>query len=171
MFSADSEVSAEGKAKKKKKQTRFIAGLGRTYSTNRVAPPAFGFEAGISTIYVIFKTGKSVFTTKDFVLTLRTASYILSPSMRKKTLNPPTKAEIRILQILWRLGPSTVRRVHEELGEAGGGYTSALKVMQIMLEKGFLSRNDQNRTHVYAAAVPEAEAKRGLVRDLMERAF
>jgi BlaI family penicillinase repressor len=91
--------------------------------------------------------------------------------MRKKTLNPPTKAEIRILQVLWRLGPSTVRSVYEQLGEAGGGYTSVLKVMQIMLEKGILSRNDENRTHVYAAAVPEAEAKRGLVQEFIERAF
>lgn len=91
--------------------------------------------------------------------------------MRTRTLNPPTKAEIRILQVLWRLGPGTVRRVHEQLGQAGGGYTSVLKVMQIMLEKGFLSRNDENRTHVYAAAIPEAETKRGLVQELLERAF
>jgi BlaI family penicillinase repressor len=89
--------------------------------------------------------------------------------MSRKTLNPPTKAEIRILQVLWRFGPRTVRRVYEELGEAG--YTSVLKIMQIMLEKGLLSRNDDNRTHVYAAAVPEAEAKRGLVQELMEKAF
>jgi predicted transcriptional regulator len=90
--------------------------------------------------------------------------------MQKKTLNRPTKAELRILQVLWRLGPSTVRRVYEELGEAGG-YTSVLKTMQIMLEKGFLSRNAEDRTHIYAAEVPEAEAKRGLVQELIEKAF
>ena len=90
--------------------------------------------------------------------------------MQKKTLNRPTKAELRILQVLWRLGASTVRRVYEELGEAGG-YTSVLKTMQIMLEKGFLSRNAEDRTHIYAAEVPEAEAKRGLVQELIEKAF
>ena len=90
--------------------------------------------------------------------------------MQKKTLNRPTKAELRILQVLWRLGPSTVRRVYEEFGEAGG-YTSVLKTMQIMLEKGFLSRNAEDRTHIYAAEVPEAEAKRGLVQELIEKAF
>jgi BlaI family penicillinase repressor len=90
--------------------------------------------------------------------------------MRKKILSQPTKAELRILQVLWRLGPSTVRRVFEELGETTG-YTSALKLMQIMLEKGFLTRNDEDRTHIYKAAVPEAEAKRGLVQEFIEKAF
>ncbi len=90
--------------------------------------------------------------------------------MRKRILNQPTKAELRILQVLWRLGPSSVRRVYEELGETSG-YTSALKLMQIMLEKGFLIRNDEDRTHIYAAAVPETEAKRGLVLELIDKAF
>jgi BlaI family transcriptional regulator, penicillinase repressor len=90
--------------------------------------------------------------------------------MPKKSLNQPTKAELRILQVLWRHGPSTVRRVYEGLGEASG-YTSVLKLMQIMLEKGLLSRDAQDRTHVYTATVPETEAKRGLVQDLIEKAF
>lgn len=90
--------------------------------------------------------------------------------MRKKSFHQPTKAELRILQVLWRLGPSTVRKVFEELGDSGG-YTTVLKLMQIMLEKGFVSRDDKERTHVYAAVVREAEAKHSLVQELIEKAF
>ena len=82
----------------------------------------------------------------------------------------PTNAELRILEVLWEKGPSTVRQVHERLG-GEVGYTTALKLMQIMLEKGILSRNETERTHVYAAAAPAQSVKRNLALDLMHKAF
>ncbi len=82
----------------------------------------------------------------------------------------PTKAELRILQALWTLGPSTVREIIESLGP-DVGYTTALKTMQIMVEKGLLAREERGRAHVYRPVGPEAAAKRDLVGDLMDRAF
>jgi BlaI family transcriptional regulator, penicillinase repressor len=82
----------------------------------------------------------------------------------------PTNAELRILQILWRKGPSTVRDVQQELGEETG-YTTALKLMQIMVEKKLLKRSEENRTHVYEAAVKEGATKKTLVRDFLDKAF
>src|SRR4051794_38793397 len=90
--------------------------------------------------------------------------------MGKETSAQPTNAELKILQVLWRKGPSTVREVFEELG-GEGGYTTVLKMMQIMLEKGLLSRNESNRSHVYAAAAAEGRAKKTLVQDFMQKAF
>lgn len=82
----------------------------------------------------------------------------------------PTETELGILQVLWRNGPSTVRRVHEELG-AETGYTTILKLMQIMAEKGLLERDTGERTHIYHAAVSEDQTKRRIVRDLVDKAF
>jgi BlaI family penicillinase repressor len=90
--------------------------------------------------------------------------------MGRDTTLQPTNAELRILRILWKNGPSTVRHVFEEL-EGESGYTTVLKMMQIMLEKGLLTRNETDRSHVYAAAAPEARAKKSLVQDLMQKAF
>jgi predicted transcriptional regulator len=81
----------------------------------------------------------------------------------------PTSAELEILQILWRLGPVTVREVHAEL--PGKGYTTLLKLMQIMAEKGLVERDESARAHVYAAAYREDETKSQLLRDLLDRAF
>jgi predicted transcriptional regulator len=84
----------------------------------------------------------------------------------------PTDAELAILQVLWQLGPSTVRAVHAELGRvAGTGYTTVLKTMQIMFEKGLLERDTSQRAHVYTPARPAEEVRRSLVHDLAERAF
>jgi len=84
----------------------------------------------------------------------------------------PTDAELAILQVLWQNGPSTVRDVHEELGRAAGtGYTTVLKTMQIMFEKGLLERDTSQRAHVYSPARPAEEVRRSLVADLTERAF
>jgi BlaI family transcriptional regulator, penicillinase repressor len=84
----------------------------------------------------------------------------------------PTDGELRILRVLWARGPSTVREVHEALGgEREGGYTTALKLMQIMHEKRLVTRDESARTHVYAAATPPETTQRQLVRDLAERAF
>ena len=85
---------------------------------------------------------------------------------------PPTAAELAILQVLWRDGPSTVRDVHEAVyGETDTGYTSALKLMQNMLAKGLLTRADDARQHVYAAAVHERPTLNRLVGGWIDSAF
>lgn len=90
--------------------------------------------------------------------------------MNKPLLPRPTDAELAILRVLWRRGPSTVRQVLEELG-GETGYTTVLKLMQIMTEKGLVTRDESERTHVYEARLPEEETQKQLVTDLLERAF
>ncbi len=82
----------------------------------------------------------------------------------------PTPAELAILRVLWLRGPSTVRQVQEELGE-NTGYTTALKLMQIMCEKGLLLRDDSARVHIFRPAHPAHKTQSHLVRDLIDRAF
>jgi predicted transcriptional regulator len=91
-------------------------------------------------------------------------------------INPaprPTDAELAILRILWERGPSTVRQVHEVLAgrDRPTAYTTALKLMQIMTEKGLVRRDETDRTHVYHPRLTEEQTQRQLVRDLLERAF
>ena len=84
----------------------------------------------------------------------------------------PTDAELAILRVLWERGPSTVREVHDRLNvERETGYTTVLKFLQIMLEKGLVERDDAQRTHVYRAATEPDETRRELVEDLADRAF
>ena len=84
----------------------------------------------------------------------------------------PTDAELTFLRVLWEQGPSTVRQVHEALlREREAAYTSVLKMLQVMLEKGLVTRDDSERSHVYAAANDRASTQRGLVRDLLDKAF
>ena len=84
----------------------------------------------------------------------------------------PTTSELEILQILWERGPSTVREVHEVLSEKRPiGYTSVLKLMQIMTAKGTLCRNEQQRAHVYEAVQPAEKTKRQLALDILQRVF
>jgi BlaI family transcriptional regulator, penicillinase repressor len=84
----------------------------------------------------------------------------------------PTEAELAILGILWRQGPCTVREVQEELARRQPtGYTTALKLLQIMAGKGLVDRDESRRTHVYRASRPEEQTQRQLVGDLLERAF
>jgi predicted transcriptional regulator len=84
----------------------------------------------------------------------------------------PTNAELEILRVLWRRGPSTVREVHDALDPGREvGYTTVLKLLQIMADKRLVSRDASSRTHVYAAAVSEEATRRRLVRDLLDRAF
>ena len=90
--------------------------------------------------------------------------------MPKKNLPRPTDAELSILRVLWLRGSSTVRQVQEELGE-DTGYTTVLKFLQIMTEKGLVTREDSQRTHVFQASIPEEETQRQLVTDLLDRAF
>ena len=84
----------------------------------------------------------------------------------------PTDSELAILRILWERGPSTVRQVHEALAETRDtGYTTTLKLMQIMADKGLVKRDESARTHIYAALATEQQTQRQLVRDLVDRAF
>ena len=91
-------------------------------------------------------------------------------SLMKRPRRKPTDAELGILNVLWERGPSTVRQVAEALGREAG-YTTVLKLLQIMTEKGLVTRNETSRTHVYAAASSEDQTQRQLVSDLLERAF
>jgi predicted transcriptional regulator len=92
--------------------------------------------------------------------------------MAKSTLPRPTDGELAILRILWRRGPSTVREVLEALSKSHEtGYTTVLKMMQIMTEKGLLARDDADRTHVFEPRLAEEETQRQLLGDLLERAF
>jgi predicted transcriptional regulator len=84
----------------------------------------------------------------------------------------PTESELRILQVLWRRGPSTVREVHELVAaEKPSGYTTTLKFLQIMAGKGLVRREESSRTHVYEASRSEAETRRQLVGGLLDRVF
>src|SRR5580704_4339588 len=82
----------------------------------------------------------------------------------------PTDAELDILAVLWRNGPSTVREVHDALGKESG-YTTTLKQMQLMTEKGLLLRSERFRSHVYEAGVPKEQTQTQIAGDLLKRAF
>ena len=84
----------------------------------------------------------------------------------------PTDAELAILRVLWELGPSTVRQVHEVLSRARpSAYTTALKLLQIMTDKGLVRRDEADRTHIYHPRLSEEQTQRQLIRDLVDRAF
>lgn len=86
----------------------------------------------------------------------------------------PTESELAILQVLWANGPATVRQVNEQLNAKGGrtiGYTTTLKIMQIMLEKGLLSRNAESRSHIFSALVEESTVQRSLLSQFVNKAF
>lgn len=84
----------------------------------------------------------------------------------------PTDAELAILRVLWSRGPSTVRHVHDALaGSRETGYTTTLKLMQIMADKGLVTRDESSRTHVYAARASQDQTQQQLVSDLVDRAF
>jgi BlaI family penicillinase repressor len=86
--------------------------------------------------------------------------------LRKK----PTHAELEILHVLWNKGPSTVRQIAEVMGREAG-YTTILKLLQIMTEKRLVVRDETARTHVYQAAYTEDQTQRQLVTDLVDRVF
>lgn len=90
--------------------------------------------------------------------------------MARPALPRPTDAELAALRVLWRRGPSTVRQVHEDLG-GNVGYTTTLKLMQIMADKQLVERDESERSHVYRARYTEEKTQRQLVRDLLDRAF
>ncbi|MBI3940158.1 MAG: BlaI/MecI/CopY family transcriptional regulator [Acidobacteria bacterium] len=89
-----------------------------------------------------------------------------------KTLSRPTRAELAILRVIWSRGPSTVREIQEVLERIRPtGYTTVLKLLQIMTDKGLVRRNESGRTHIYRTRLSEEQTQRQLVRDLLERAF
>ena len=87
-----------------------------------------------------------------------------------KDRRKPTDAELAILRVLWSRGPSTVREVFDALGSEGA-YTTALKLLQIMTDKGLVRRDESTRTHVYEAAYSEQQTQKQLVTDLLDRVF
>ncbi len=92
--------------------------------------------------------------------------------MSQETPQKPTASELEILHVLWARGPSTVRGVYEALREQKSlGYTTVLKLLQIMTAKGTVRRNEEQRAHVYEACQPAEETKRQLVGDVLHRVF
>jgi predicted transcriptional regulator len=92
--------------------------------------------------------------------------------MARKKLPKPTEAELAILRVVWELGAASVRQVQEQLeAQRGTGYTTTLKLMQIMLEKGLLRRDDSQHAHVYQAAVTRSRTQRQIVGDMLEQVF
>lgn len=92
--------------------------------------------------------------------------------MAKSEQPRPTDAELEILRVLWQNGASTVRDVYAEVGKNKPiGYTTVLKLMQIMAEKGLVERDEEQRAHVYRARVQQDETQRRMVEDLLRRAF
>lgn len=92
--------------------------------------------------------------------------------MAKNSLPRPTDAEIEILRVLWQRGPCTVREVQDTLNEAKPtGYTTVLKLMQIMTDKGLVRRDERQRAHVYEARLAQEQTQQQMVSDLLERVF
>ncbi len=84
----------------------------------------------------------------------------------------PTEGELAILNLLWRKGPCTVRQVHEALRSDGSArYTTTLKQLQVMVEKGLAVRDDSKKSHVYSAAIEEGRTKCSLVAGVIDRVF
>ena len=106
---------------------------------------------------------------------IRKYSYIRpvnSVTMSIQKLIKPTESELEILQILWTRGLATVREVHEELSRTkDAGYTTTLKLMQIMHEKGLVKRDDSMRTHVYQSAVNKERTQKHLLSKMIDSLF
>ena len=93
-------------------------------------------------------------------------------SVSRRSRTQPTNAELEILRVLWQRGSSTVREVHQSLERATPvAYTTVLKLLQIMTEKGLVTRDASTRSHRYAAATAQDAAQRRMILDLAERAF
>jgi BlaI family penicillinase repressor len=87
-------------------------------------------------------------------------------------INKPTESELDILRILWEKGPSTVRLVNETLNQQKEtGYTTTLKLMQIMAQKGIVTRDETSRTHVYKPAIAQKNVQETLLNKLVDAAF
>lgn len=87
-------------------------------------------------------------------------------------MSKPTEAELEILSLLWEMKEASVRQIHERLAETKDtGYTTTLKIMQIMHAKGMVTRDEENRTHIYRPAIKQGETQQSLVKNLMATAF
>lgn len=93
-----------------------------------------------------------------------------SPRRNRAPVSLPTAAELDILAVLWRLGLATVREVHDDLGN-DNRYTTTLKTMQLMTEKGLLIRGERFGAHVYETGVPKEQTQQQIAGDLLKRAF
>jgi predicted transcriptional regulator len=92
--------------------------------------------------------------------------------MAKHKMPKPTEGELAILSVLWRRGPRTVREIYSEFNETREtGYTTVLKMLQIMAEKGLVMRDETQKCHVYQAALAQSDAQRWFLGDLMDRVF
>lgn len=106
--------------------------------------------------------------TYDF---LRTIVFRMARKAKaNESVQLPTEAELEILNILWAEGPSTVRDVHTRIGK-DTGYTTVLKQMQVMAEKGLLARSEQFRSHIYEPRIAKDQTQQRLARNLLQRAF
>ena len=84
----------------------------------------------------------------------------------------PTQAELTLLNVLWKMGPATVRQVHDVVSQTQKtGYTTVLKILQIMHDKSLVIRDESNRAHVYAAANSQTQTQSSLIKDLISKAF
>ncbi|MGZ3305331.1 MAG: BlaI/MecI/CopY family transcriptional regulator [Asticcacaulis sp.] len=90
----------------------------------------------------------------------------MTPPVKK-----PTEAELEILRALWARGDATVRDLHEALSARGTGYTTVLKTLQIMTEKGLVEREEAGKAHIYRPAMREEEMQTQLLRELSEKLF
>src|SRR5439155_27045807 len=93
-----------------------------------------------------------------------------TPHRNRPRLALPTAAELDILAVLWTLGTATVREVHDQLGK-DNRYTTTLKTMQLMTEKGLITRGERFGSHVYEASVPKEQTRQQIASDLLKRAF
>jgi predicted transcriptional regulator len=92
--------------------------------------------------------------------------------MIKSGIPRPTEGELEILKVLWEHGPSTVREVNDALNHARPtGYTTVLKLLQIMTDKGIVVRNESQRAHVYEARIPQEQTQKQFLTDLLDRVF
>ncbi len=92
--------------------------------------------------------------------------------MNRKPLPQPTSAELELLHVLWQRGPSTVREIHDALrGAKETGYTTTLKILQRMTDKGLVRRDETQRSHVYSAVRGAEQTQRQLLRSLLRTAF
>jgi predicted transcriptional regulator len=115
----------------------------------------------------------SLFSKNLRKFSLITKNFVYNDFMSDLTAwKKPTDAELSILQVLWSRGEATVREVHDELGQSRKtGYTTILKLMQIMSEKGLVKRVETGKAHVYRPAQPQEVSQQSLVGDLIDKAF
>jgi BlaI family penicillinase repressor len=91
---------------------------------------------------------------------------------REQSTIKPTEAELTLLNVLWQMGPATVRQIHDVVNKTQkSGYTTVLKILQIMHEKSLVVRDETNRAHIYTAANSETHTQSSLLKDLVMKAF